>query len=334
MTRPITRRTALQGAGAALAVSALPAYAQTAQNMRSRAQRWLAMLDDPSRALRPFDDPLRRGWSFMHGSRVAPGLPLEDMTPEQKDAALDLLATGLSPEGFATATNIMLQQDILRDEWGKGSPDRNRERFSVLIFGNPDADGPWGWRFEGHHLSLNYTLIGDEVVSMTPSSFSSEPNTVPSGPHEGLVVLPVEDMGRRLFSALDDTHGTQARLRDGSFGNILTTAGNESRVGAPEGLALGDMDQAQIDQVTELINLIGISHVPAELVASERDSLQRGDPMATRFGWAGENRDGQSVYFRLHGDGFLYEFATLRNQPQHHHAILHDRTRNFGDHRL
>ena len=68
--------------------------------------------------------------------------------------------------------NIMLQQDILRDQWGKGSPDRNRERFSLMIFGEPSDTEPWSWRWEGHHLTITYTLVGDRIISTTPKAFS------------------------------------------------------------------------------------------------------------------------------------------------------------------
>lgn len=344
MTRPtLTRRTALASAGAALAVAGLPQNAAAQNNatsqsvgtdMRDRATRFLAMLDTPDRAARAFDDPLRLRWSFMHGSNTAPGLPLEDMTAPQKDAALDLLSTGLSAQGLKTAQNIMLQQDILRDELGKGSADRNRERFSVIIFGTPSATDFWGWRFEGHHLSLNYTLRGDEVVSVTPSSFSSEPNTVPSGPHAGLVVLPAETMGRDLFADLSDANKRSALINERSFGNILTTSGNEGRVAAPEGAPLGDLPQDQIDHVLQMLALFATDHLPAALAAPEQDLTARGDLMAARFAWAGDNIPEQSMYYRLHGDGFMIEFATLRNQPQHHHAIRHDRARNFAAHLL
>ena len=144
----LTRRSLLASSTAAIAASALPTTAlasQTGQRMIDRANRWLAQLNDDQRAtaLFRFDSDTRRGWNYMLGSRAAPGLPLEQMSAPQKEAALDVLASGLSDYGLETAMNIMLQQDILRDELGKGSPDRNRERFSLMIFGAPSASDPW-----------------------------------------------------------------------------------------------------------------------------------------------------------------------------------------------
>ncbi len=333
----LTRRAALRGA-AALGATGVWATAARASgpgaDMQVRAARWLDGLDGDqrARALVGFEDPLRRNWSFMHGSRVAPGLPLERMSAAQQDAALDLLATGLSADGLATAENIMLQQDILRDEWNKGSPDRNRRRFSMLVFGTPGA-AAWGWRFEGHHLSLSYTLVRDQVVSVTPSSFSSEPNTVPSGPHRGLVVLPGEEsMGRALFADLSDANRRAALIQQDSFGNILATAGNLGRITAPAGVPLGDLPQGQIDRVQRLLEVYAVDHLPELLAAPERARLAEGDVMSVRFGWAGGNVQDQSIYYRLHGPTFVIEFATLRQQPLHHHAVRHDLRRNFGAH--
>ncbi|MEM8657470.1 MAG: DUF3500 domain-containing protein [Pseudomonadota bacterium] len=332
----IDRRTLLAGAAGGALVGLPSVAVGQVLGMRDRAQRWIETLDAPQRdaALFDFTDNLRGRWSFMHGARPAPGLPLEEMRAAQKDLALDLVSSGLSAEGMETALNIMLQQDILRDEWNKGSPDRNRERFSLLIFGAPSATDPWGWRFEGHHLSLSYTLVGDQVVSVTPSSFSSEPNTVPSGPHQGLVVLPVEEMGRALFADLSDAHRRAAMIQRDSFGNILTTAGNLGRVGAPEGVPIGDLPQGQIDRVVRLVEIYTQDHLPTALAQDQQSRLREGDLMSARFGWAGPNEAEQSMYYRLHGPTFLIEFATLPRQPQHHHAVRHDFERNMGAHAI
>ena len=336
----LTRRSLLASSTAAIAASALPTTAlasQTGQRMIDRANRWLAQLNDDQRAtaLFRFDSDTRRGWNYMLGSRAAPGLPLEQMSAPQKEAALDVLASGLSDYGLETAMNIMLQQDILRDELGKGSPDRNRERFSLMIFGAPSASDPWGWRWEGHHLTISYTLIGDQVVAQTPKSFSSEPNTVPSGPHEGLVVLEEnEALGRALYGNLTGASQRQALLNERSFGNVQATAGRETGLGAPNGLALGDMTQDQADIAERLIALYTTDHLARPIAQAQASRLQDEDLSAVRFGWAGANLDGNSIYYRLHGQTFLIEFATLRNQPQHQHTIVHDLQRNLGAHVL
>ncbi|MEM9248740.1 MAG: DUF3500 domain-containing protein [Pseudomonadota bacterium] len=341
---PLTRRALMSTAAAASVVPALPApvVAQTGvgmapsqgSQMRSRVSTFLATLEAPQAAAASFafDDPTRIGWSFMLGSRRAPGLALEQMTPVQKDAALDLLDTALSARGFEKAEQIMLQQDILRDEWGKGSADRNRERFSVMIFGTPSATAPWAWRWEGHHLSLSFTLVGDEIVSVTPSAFSSEPNTVPSGPHAGLVVLTEEEaLARALYTDLSDTQRQLAVVNPNSPGNILTTNGRETRYdGDTRGLPLAEMTTSQRDSALRLIEVYTSEPYDGALGAAIAARTAAGID-STRFIWAGADLSG-SIYYRLHSDTFLIEFATLRNQPQHLHAVYQDVERTLGRH--
>ena len=338
----INRRHAVAGAATAVGCAALgqtSAFATTSlgAQMIEAVEDWLATLNGLQRnqALFDFDDRRRRRWSYMWGDRPAPGLRLEDMSAAQEDAAMALLATGLSGYGLETATNIMLQQDILRDEWSKGSADRNRKRFSVMIFGTPSHDTPWAWRWEGHHLTITYTLIGDRIVAHTPKAFSSEPNTVPSGRHKGLVVLPEnETLGRALFDALSPANRSVALLRETSFGNILALPGRERDIEDREGVPLGDLPQGQVDIVSRLIELYTSDHLARPLALEQRQRIAHQDLTEVRFGWAGSNTPGETMYYRIHGETFLIEFAVLRNQPQHHHTIVHDLERHLGDHVL
>lgn len=333
---PLTRRTLLVAA-AALAAAPKAASATTGATMREAATAFLNGLDGPQRnaALFDFASNQRPAWNFMLGARRAPGLALEQMTPAQKDAALGLLATGTSRLGLEKAENIMLQQDILRDEWGKGAPDRNRERFSVQIYGTPAATGAWAWRWEGHHLSLTFTILDDEVVSTTPSAFSSEPNTVPSGPHRGLVVLKEEEsLARTLFTDLTGPARTGALAWPRSPGNILSTRTSPGQLAREQaGVPLGDLSQSQADMALRLVEVYTTEVLPPDLARTQSARLRGEDSAAIRFAWGGENLDG-SIYYRLTGANLFIEFATLRNQPQHLHAVFHDTARNFGAHVL
>ncbi|MEM9012455.1 MAG: DUF3500 domain-containing protein [Pseudomonadota bacterium] len=340
----LSRRTVVQGAGA-LAVASVGGPLLAADSpadalgprFRTLVTDWLAQLDERQRdaALFSFDSRTRRRWTYMLGSAFANGLALEQMTPSQKDGAMAVLDAALSSYGLETAENIMLQQDILRDEWGKGSADRNRERFSLQVYGAPSATGPWAWRWEGHHVTITFTMMDDQVISQTPKAFSSEPNTVPSGPHSGLVVLPEnETLGRALFADLGPEARRAALIREDSFGNILAGPGREDAIGERRGVPLADLPESQADIVRRLVALYTSDHLAAPLAEGQQARIAAEDEGAIRFGWAGDNRPERSIYYRIHGATFLIEFATLRRQPQHHHTIVHDLERNFGDHRL
>lgn len=335
-----SRREFLATSGLALAAGSLASPARAAGEpgaaMTELAARFMDGLDDQARAEAsfPFDGRTRRAWNFM-GARAKPGLLLETMNAAQKTASMELLATALSPHGLHKAEKVMLLQDVLR-EMGSGPRDRSRERFAIAIFGTPSVDEPWGWRFEGHHLSLSFTLIGNEVVSVTPSSFSSNPNLVASGPHRGTLALDEEErLARLLYRDLSAANRDRALIRERAFGNILTTAGREDRLGGtPEGVAFADLHSAQRDLAMRLIDTYGVDHLNAALAEQQRTRLREGDVMAARLAWAGSNREGEMMYYRLHGETFLIEFASLRNQPLHLHTIRHDLERNLGAHRL
>ncbi|CAN0595469.1 unnamed protein product, partial [Laminaria digitata] len=161
----------------------------------------------------------------------------------------------------------------------------------------------------------------------------SEPNTVPTGPYKGLVVLPEnETLGRAVFSDRSAPNRRQALISERSFGNVQAMAGRENSFTEREGIALGDLSESQIDKVRRLIDVYTTNHLASELASSQSKRISDQDLMSARFGWAGADLNGNSIYYRIHGETFLIEFATLRNQPQHQHTIVHDLERNLGAH--
>src|SRR5271165_6083862 len=166
--------------------------------------------DQKAQATFPFEDKERTNWNFVplqDNATKKPtrkGLPLQDMTPEQKKAALALVRAGTSESGNVTATTIMSLESILKQQ-ENGAMVRNPEWYFFTIFGNPDKTGSWGWRVEGHHLSLNFTMSGSDVVAATPFFFGANPAEIKSGPKKGQRILaPAEDFARELFNSLKD----------------------------------------------------------------------------------------------------------------------------------
>src|SRR5205814_1267379 len=133
------------------------------------------------KALIAFDSKERTNWNFVplqdkERRTTRKGLPLQDMTDAQKKAALALVRAGTSEQGNVAAITIMSLEAILRDQEGKkGAMVRDPEWYFFTIFGTPAKTGNWGWRVEGHHLSLNFTMEGTQVVSATPNFFGANP---------------------------------------------------------------------------------------------------------------------------------------------------------------
>ncbi len=190
--------------------------------------------DQKKQALFAFDNPERTNWEFVpfQDKQMQPlrkGLRLVDMTAEQKKLAMSLVEAGTSASGNKQATTIMSLEALLKvQEAKKPANTRDPEWYFFTVFGTPGKTGNWGWRVEGHHLSINYTLNNNEVVSATPTFFGANPSTLKDGPKKGERILPeVEDYARELFKSLDDkqraeAHAAQelrrAEIQDGQTG--------------------------------------------------------------------------------------------------------------------
>lgn len=333
----IDRRTLMKTAVAASAAISVPSlgHASDVSGLVARAQAFLALLTPAQLAVATFafDDPLRARWNYF-GAGIKPGLRLEQMRRDKAEAALELLASVLSQQGTEKFDRVRLLQDVLRER-GAGPSDRNADRYSFAIFGTPGPQTAWGLRVEGHHLSLSFTMVGDAVVSTTPSSFSSNPNAVRGGTHDGLVALRHEHATAvRLRNDLSAESTERATIATQPYRNILSTAGREARLfGARrEGVALGDLHPAQRDLAMRIVDAYAVDHLVGPLADEQRARVREGDPETIRFAWAGGTEIGQQMYYRLHGATFVIELATNPPEPDHLHTIRHDPDRHLGRH--
>ncbi len=225
-------------------VAAGSARKRSAEAMADGATDFLAALTPAQRArtMIPLEDPQRLDWGFT--PRPRRGISLGELDPAQRERAHALLRTGLSQAGYQTAVDVIALETVLR-ELG-GGPHRDPGLYFLSVFGMPSASSPWGWRFEGHHLSLNYTLARGIGISWTPSFFGANPATVPSGALRGGRTLAVEeDRARELLRSLDGTQRTRAVFAKAAPDEIVT--GNAARVDpmAPAGLPVRDLEPAQ-----------------------------------------------------------------------------------------
>lgn len=336
MTSAIDRRTIL----AALGGAAMTAGAFRPAPAQAEGDGLLAAMNDFLQALTPeaeamarftFGDSTHRNWNFM-GTRVKPGLPIERMDQSQKAAADRLLRSLLSSTGYERAMLIMACQDVMR-EMGRGPADRNSERFSIAVFGQPAIDALWGVRIEGHHLSLSWTLIGNELGAITPASFSVIPQHIPVGARKGTVVLDHEEAyGRRLIQDLTGSKRQTAVFSERLPGNVMAQAGQEQRFTIKEGIAAAELGSAQLDLLWELIEITTVDPWPSSVAEAQKLRIREGDPAAVHFAWAGGLDPGDMFYYRIHGDTFVLEFTNVLNDPEHLHAIYHDPERTLGRH--
>src|SRR5687768_6953770 len=196
--------------------------------LQKAADAFLASLSaaQRSKALFAFEDAERINWHFV--PRPRRGLPLKEMSAEQRELARGILRAGLSRRGYLTASTIIELENVLR-EMGENPVFRDPELYFFSIFGTPSRTAPWGFRAEGHHLSLNFTIVGDTLIATAPAFFGANPAEVRRGARQGLRALAdEEDVGRRLVLALDERQRARALISAAAPRDIVS--GNAARV--------------------------------------------------------------------------------------------------------
>lgn len=310
---------------AALAFAATGFAHEASTDMAAAAGDFLKSLDAEQlkKASYELNDAERTNWHYIPLERK--GLPLREMRPEQQHLAHGLLSTGLSNSGYLKATQIMSLERILW-ELENQSARRDPEYYLVWIFGTPDAKGTWGWRFEGHHLSLNFTIVNGQLISETPAFWAANPGKVASGPREGLRVLGgVEDTARTLVKSLNDAQKAKAIVMEKAPDDILTKDLQQAEPLEDKGLPFSELDEAQKKTFWALVGEVVNNH-RASLAAEELKRIE-GETGQVKFAWGGGLEFGEGHYFRIQGKTFLLEYDNIQNGAMHPHLAW----RNFGE---
>ncbi len=320
---------AIAMASGAVAHEGPHATAATAQRMRVAAERVLAALPPAARekVLRPFDDRDRTDWHYTPRSRN--GVAFKELDAQGRDAVNALLKEALSATGYGKVVNIVELELVLREMETFGLM-RDPERYHLTIYGTPGATAPWGWRFEGHHVSLNFTLAGDRLAVDTPSFLGANPARVPRGPKAGLRVLAAEeDEARALLASLSEAQAREAVFDARTYGDIVT--GNAGKVDPlqPAGLAASAMTDAQRARLAKLVEVYAGTFEPA-LAKARMARVQEGGFANIRFGWAGATERGKPHYYRVQGPLFLIEYDASQDGGNHVHTVWRDFTGDFG----
>ena len=314
----------------ALLLFPISARAQSpAGEMAVAANNLLAALTPEQRAKVAFEvsSDERVNWHFVPKPRR--GLPLKEMTPAQKHLAHALISSALSHRGYYKVTTIMSLEAILYDLENR-APRRDAELHYVSIFGTPGQD-IWGWRLEGHHLSLNFLARGDTVLATTPSFLGSNPAEVKTGPRAGLRVLAQEeDLGRQLVKSLDTAQRLIAVFTNVAPRDIITGNSRTASALEPVGLPAAQMTPPQRDQLKALVwEYLGRNR--RAVTEADWAKIQKAGWEQVTFAWAGGRSPGEGHYYRVQGPTFLLEYDNTQNNANHVHAVWRDFANDFGD---
>jgi hypothetical protein len=313
------------------AVAALRLAATPVEEMTAAAKNFLDALTDEQKAVATFEFKAdeRENWHFVPKERK--GITLGALKPAQRHLAIALLGSGLSQRGFTKATTIMSLEQILQELEGANRRfPRDPELYHVSIFGTPDSKGTWGWRFEGHHLSQNFTIAEGKFAAGTPSFLGTNPAEVRKGPRAGLRVLAAEeDLARDLLELLDPAQRKTAVILETAPDDILTVASKKAEIGEPKGLAVADMTPAQAKLVDRLIEEY-VGRLRGDLASLDLAKIDKAGRGKIRFAWAGGPKRGDKHYYRVHGPTFLLEYDNTQNDANHIHAVWRDFENDFG----
>jgi len=332
---------------AALAVGSMVAAERSSANMAGAAAKLLASLTPEQRqeGAFAFASDERFHWHFIPTgpSPMFPrnGLTIKEMSEPQRKLALDLLKTGLSQRGYLTATAIMDLETILgaleaaeraaAPQPPRGTPIvRDTERYFFSIFGTPSTKDTWGWRVEGHHISLHFTVVNGTLVAGAPSFFGSNPAEVRSGPKAGLRILGAEeDAARALLASLDASQRTKAIIDATAPSDMITMAKVKIDPLSPSGITAAALNPPQRELLMTLIDVYAGFMAP-DIAADRLARLKKAGVDQIGFAWAGETERGKKHYYRIQGPTFLVEYDNTQNDGNHIHSVWRDFEGDFG----
>lgn len=336
---------------------------QVVERMGEAATNFLASLtpEQKAKALFAMDQEAQR--TFWHYTPIPrDGLPLTEMDRRQQQLAQKLVASGLSQGGYGIVSAVMGLENTLdmREGWMRPLPGRDSRLYYLRIFGLPSDEEPWAWSFEGHHISLNFTIVKGQIVAPTPTFFGANPAESPLGGRATLRPLQgVEDLARELMHALDEGQRAGAILAAVAPPDIVTTnlpylaegallssqkAVDEWQANAhvhaheleqlrysstPRGLSSAALKPAQQEILMALIGEY-IHHMPDELAESEMKKLKESATVPMHFAWAGGLERGQGHYYRIQGGHFLVEYDNTQDDANHIHSVWRDPRNDFG----
>lgn len=304
----------------------------SAQNLADEANKFISTLSPELKlvALFPLDTTERSNWTIVPRKRN--GVRVKDMTEAQREAATALLRASLSAQGYKKAYDIMKNETILREVEGRSEEDPYRDpvNYSFTIFGTPSKTAAWGWRLEGHHLSLNFFSNKGNLTASTPSAMGANPGIVLSGPHKGAELLKLEtDLGFALVNSLSKTQLSEARFSETALPEMLTLAKREAEVLEPKGLVYSKLNVAQKKMFDDLLNVYVKNY---QLGFSEKllAKIKKAGMENLFFAWSGSLKPGAGHYYRIQGPMLLIEYDNTQNNANHVHTAVRDLQSDFG----
>ncbi len=331
-------------------ISSLPVWGQTTEKLKNTTLDFVQTLESNHKdsVFISFSDSARTQWTNLPlGLAPRAGLRYGDLSEESKIAFHKVLSSIFSSQGYLKTFAIMQVDDILHElfeiqfQQGKVS-ERSMEfirklnwdygNYYLAIAGNPETDDTWGLKLEGHHISINLTVSGDEF-SMTPLFFGSDPAVVEDTQYAGLRPLSKEeDYGFWLINALDETQKAKATLSEKVPGDIITSPDRPQWLEEYKGIKGSELSEGQQKILHYLIEeYIGnLDHQKAEEYLAKLHARGMGE---VYFAWIGSYEPMKAHYYIIHSPDFLIEYDNVGflDNANHIHSIWRENGNDFGE---
>lgn len=315
-----------------------PAREPINKEMAAAVKAFVGSLDAAQRKLAvfPFDSEERFDWHYIPRKRN--GLPLKQMNPQQRKAAMDLLKTALSKQGYEKVTSIIDLENVLRVVENRPPNDtyRDPENYSFSVFGEVSDKNPWGWRIDGHHLSLHFSSLTNKVIGMTPTFLGSNPGIVRADvPQKGRQILKQEEaLALALVNSLNSDQLQKALISESCPNDIVTTHTRKASIEKMEGISLHQLTESQQKTFLTLLETY-LSNYHVTLKNQQMDKLKKAGLDKLVFAWAGDRQvgygPGKGQYYRIQGPTLLIEYDNSQNNANHVHSVVRDLTSDFGE---
>lgn len=314
-------------------MTTMEAESETARRMFEAATLFLESLkiDQRNQTIYPLSSEERLNWHYV--PRPRQGLSLGEMDGSQQKFAHALISSGLSRDGYAKAMTIMGLETILKELEGPNRRfARDPDLYYLTLFGTPSNESPWGWRVEGHHLSLNFLITGARQIAPTPNFFGANPAQVPEGCRlSGLRALALEeDMARELLASLEKKQRVRTIVDLDAPPDLVTQAARRIKLDAPAGLPVSEMKAKQKKILLDLISIY-LHRMPEDVAYSRMNQIEKEGTVHIYFAWAGAEKHGLPHYYRLQGPSFLVEYDNTQDNANHIHTVWRDPRNDWGE---
>jgi len=295
------------------------------QSIREAAAAFLGSLssEQGAKTCFPVDTDQWRKWSNIHPTLMRHGTPLFEMNDTQRDHAFALVRESLSKEGFEEALNVMHLNETVLEMTGRLS-EYGEDLYWLSIMGTPSATEPWGWQWDGHHLNINYFVLGDQVV-VTPTFLGAEPVHAPSGKYAGLRIFKDdEDRGLALIRALSQAQRAKTIIASETAGENFITAFRDNLVLDNAGIRYDELSNPQHDLLLGLL-VYHVGRMSAGHARLKMEEVKR-HLKGTYFCWMGAIDDDNTFYYRVQSPVIIIEFDHQRG------IAFREHTKPYKDH--